>query len=186
MKTSNVVKVTYKKEWQSKNGPMHSWHVTMDNGDAGEVNTKSADKGPWEVGEEASYTMEAKDYNGNTYYKITKITPFKQGAAQGGGSKWVPDAERESRKERWAKQLIISRQAALNTAASLISAGNGQSSVENLTGIAGQILKWTFEGINLNALANPPKAEVPKPEPPPAPKPAPAHIVGDDESSLPF
>lgn len=40
------------------------------------------------------------------------------------------------------RQEVISRQACLNTAASLISAGAGASTVENLTGIAQQLLDW--------------------------------------------
>lgn len=192
MKTSAVVKVSFVKEWQSKNGPMYSWHVTMDNGDSGEANTKTPDKGPWAVGEEANYSIDAKEYNGNTYYKITKITPFQQGKpGAASGAKWTPDPEKESRKERWAKQILIGRQACMNTAASLISAGCGPSTVENLTGIADQLETWVKRGIDIRALAASPTAaavEVAKVAPvaQPAPKPAPPPVVSSDEDDLPF
>lgn len=154
MKTSTVVKVSYVKEWQNKNGPMYSWHVTMDNGDSGEANTKTPDKGPWAVGEEANYSIDAKEYNGNTYYKITKITPFQQGkpGAASGGAKWTPDPEKENRRERWAKQLMITRMGCLNTAASLISAGNGDSSTDNLIDLAKTIEGHVLHGLNIEAL----------------------------------
>jgi len=163
MKTSQVVKCQFKKEWQSKNGPLFSWQVAFDNGDSGEFNTKSPDKGPWEVGEEANYTLEPKDYNGTTYYKGTKITPFQQGkpAYSGGGAKWTPDPEKETRRERWAKQVIISRQSALNTASSLISAGCGPSTTDNLRDIAEQLEKWAYRGLDLKALVAGPVAPAP-------------------------
>lgn len=191
MKTSQVVKCQFKKEWQSKNGPMYSWQVMFDNGDSGEFNTKSPDKGPWDVGAEANYTLEPKDYNGTTYYKGTKITPFQQGAPSGGGSKWTPDPEKESRKERWAKQILIGRQACMNTAASLISAGCGASTVENLTGIADQLEAWVKRGIDIRVLASGPVAPVesarPAPTPAPPPKPTPVPVSSpNDESDLPF
>lgn len=77
-----------------------------------------------------------------------------------GGSKWTPDPEKENRKERWAKQVVISRQSALNTASSLISAGCGPSTVENLTGIAEQLEKWAYRGLDLKALVNPPATAI--------------------------
>jgi hypothetical protein len=188
MKTSPVVKCSFKNEWQSKNGPMYSWQVAFDNGDSGEFNTKSADKGPWEVGEEASYTLEAKEYNGKMYYKGTKITPFQQGKPgyTSGASKWMPDPEKETRRERWAKQVIISRQSALNTASSLISAGCGPSTVDNLRDIAEQLERWAYRGLDLKSLVAGP---LPQPAPEPAPTPAPpaANAQGENEDDgLPF
>ena len=152
---STVVKVSFKKEFDTKNGTMYSWHVTMDNGDMGETSTKS-DKAPWAVGNEAEYTLEETQY-GN---KIKKVYAqqgggFKGGNANAGASKWTPDPEKETRKERWAKQIMITRLACLNTASGLISAGNGESSLDNLTGLAEKLETWTKRGIDLKALVAP-------------------------------
>lgn len=189
MKTSQVVKVTYKNEWQSKNGPMYSWTVAFDNGESAEFNTKSPDKQPWEVGETANYTIEEKEYNGRIYHKGTKITPFQQGGKPGfgGGKQWTPDPEKETRKERWAKQMLISRLACLNTASSLISAGSGPSTTENLEGIAEALEKWACRGLQLSQFTTPKPVEQPKPEPAkPAPKPAPVAVGPEAEDDLPF
>lgn len=182
---SEVVKVTYKKSFSTKNGEMHSWHVTMDNGDMGETSTKT-DKAPWAVGDEAEYTIEEGQYG----TKIKKA--FSQNA--GGGfsgtkpaqGKWTPDPEKETRKERWAKQIMITRQACLNTASGLISAGNGDSSIDNLTGLAEKLEKWVKRDIDLKSLVAP--ALPPTPEPPPAPntKPEPSYTQLRDDSDLPF
>lgn len=143
-KKSTVVKVAYKKEWSTKDGQtMHSWHVTMDNGDAGSINTREK-KEPWAIGEEAEYTVETREYNGDTYTNIKKVYAAKGGF---GGKTWTPDPERETRLERWAKQRVISRQACLNTAASLIASGCGPATVENLTGIADKLEEWAWQGV---------------------------------------
>lgn len=188
MKQSKVVKVTYKKPWESKNGTMHSWHVTMDNGDAGECNTKTADKGPWEVGDDASYTVDGKEYNGNTYYKITKITPFQTGKTGGAGKAWTPDPEKETRMERWAKQRLIVRQSSWSAAihlANTLPAGevDGAGYVKDL---AHMIEEDVYRGIDVRALM--PKAEAPTvtndPQPVMKAAPKPQPVIADDD--LPF
>lgn len=191
MKTSRVTKCDFKNEWQSKNGPMYSWYVSFDNGDHAEFNTKSPDRGPWEVGAEANYTTEAKEYKGNIYYKGTKITPFDQGKS---GKAWTPDPERESRKERWAKQLMITRQACLNTACQLTANGGAEANIDTLKDTAAELEKWVLRGMDLHKLANPTQNGTPAQAAPakaPAktaetvrqPKPALADMPEDD---LPF
>lgn len=109
-------------------------------------------------------------------------------ASRGGARTWTPDPEKESRKERWAKQVMIMRQACLNTASSLISAGNGDSSVDNLTGLAEKLEKHVMRGFDLKSLvASPAPPPAPAP-PPPAPvaKPAPVAVSPLGEDDLPF
>lgn len=173
MATSTVVKVAFKNQFEGKFGPQYSWHVTMDNGDAGETVTKT-DMPPWEVGNPAEYTLEWKEYNGKSYAKIKKAFEQRAGGNGDGKRQWTPDPEKETRKERWAKQIMIGRQACLNTAASLISAGCGPSTVENLTGLAEQLETWTKRGIDLKTLVAPAPAPQPAAAPPPAPRPTPA------------
>lgn len=195
MATSTVVKVAFKKQFPSNYGPQYSWHVTMDNGDAGETTTKT-ELPPWEVGNTADYTMEWKEYNGQQYAKIKKVYEQRGAGGNGGGGAkkaWTPDGERETRRERWAKQIMITRQACLNTASSLISAGCGPSSLENLKGLAEDLETWVKRDIDLKkivASAPAPAAEAPVPAPPaqpkPTPRPAPVAVSPEGEDDLPF
>lgn len=151
---SKVVKVAFRKEFTTANGSMFSWHVTMDNGDAGETATK-ANKEPWAVGEEAEYTKEEKEYNGQVFTKIKKVYANGQGGFHG-AKKWTPDPEKETRVERWAKQLLISRQACLNTAASLIASGAGPATIDNITALADKLAEHVYQGVDIRKLAKGP------------------------------
>lgn len=196
---STVVKVSYKKEFPSKNGQMHSWHVTMDNGDMGETVTKS-DTAPWQVGDEAEYNLTYQEYNGEQYAKIKKVFANANGTGNGaafsGGKKpWTPNPESETRRERWAKQIMITRQACMNTSMSLISAGCGESTLDNLFGLAEKMEAWVKRGIDPKTLvpqqpAQPEAAPTAAVRPasqvaPPVRKPEPAFAPALDDD-LPF
>jgi len=193
---ATVANLKFLKTFQTRNGEeMYSWHVTMDNGDAGEVSTKTH-KEPWAIGEEAEFTTEQQTYGDKTYTKIKKV--FAQGGAGykgGGGGKWTPDPEKESRVERWAKQTLIGRQACLNTAASLIASGGGEATAENICGIAEKLEAWVHRGVDIRRLVkgpdvkpaqvtNDPPAHYSKPTP--APAKADPNYTDTDGSPLPF
>jgi hypothetical protein len=193
---ATVANLKFLKTFQTRNGEeMYSWHVTMDNGDAGEVATKTH-KEPWAIGEEAEFTTEQQTYGDKTYTKIKKV--FAQGGGGykgGGGSKWTPDPEKESRVERWAKQTLIGRQACLNTAASLIASGGGPSTLDNLFALADKIEEHVHRGVDIRRLAkgtDVKPAQVTNDAPAQYAKPAPAPAKADpnytdtDGSPLPF
>jgi hypothetical protein len=191
---ATVANLKFLKTFQTRSGgEMYSWHVVMDNGDAGEVSTKT-DKAPWTIGEEAEFTTEQQTYGDKTYTKIKKAFTQGGGFKGGGGSKWTPDPEKESRVERWAKQTLIGRQACLNTAASLIASGSGEATTENICGIAEKLEAWVHRGVDMRRLAKgePKPAQVTNDPPAQYAKPAPAHAKADpnytdtDGSPLPF
>jgi hypothetical protein len=158
---SRVDSVKYNRAFSSKNGEMHSWWVVMVNGDAGETATKS-DKAPWAVGDEAEYTFEDGQYP-----KIKKV--FAEGGGGGGfGAKkaWTPDPEKETRKERWAKQVMITRHACLNTAVEIIVGGQSKCTAQEVMILAEHLETWVKRGIDLKSLVA--TAEAPKPAPGPS------------------
>lgn len=191
---ATVAKVTFKKEFSTKNGQMYSWHVTMDNGDMGETATKE-NTPPWAVGEEAEYNRVEEEYNGQMYVKLKKA--FTQGGGKGfggGGSKWTPDPEKESRKERWAKQIMITRMGCLNTATTLwtsVQSGNLPllEQADSVKDLAEIFETWVKRGIDLKALVAAPPVVAPAA---PAPEPAKAAPVAKptpvavDEDDIPF
>lgn len=133
----------------------YKFDITLDNGMAGQMTclTEELDgtECPVKVGEEREFNVYANSnpsYADNWYLKKAK----SDGGFKGGGGKWTPDPEKENRKERWAKQLMITRMGCLNTAASLISAGNGDSSTDNLIDLAKTIEGHVLQGLNIEAL----------------------------------
>lgn len=169
----------------------YKFDVVLDSGEHGQLaclqNELNGTDAPVAIGETHEfnvYTNSNPDFADNWYVR----KPKSEGGWKGGASKWTPDPEKENRKERWAKQIMITRQACLNTAASLISAGNGPSTIDNLTGLASQLEEWVKRGIDLKSIVNPTPAPAPAPAAPVANATngasKPAHIPDMDE--VPF
>lgn len=116
----------------------------------GQVSTEQTDA-PVKIGDRItvnSYKAKDPQYPDSWYLDTGKGTGFKGGQ----GRAWTPDPERATRKERWAVQLMITRQACLNTAASLISSGGGAADFANITGLAEQLETWVKRGIDLKSI----------------------------------
>jgi len=97
MKTAKVTQIRDGNDYNSQNGLLHGWWVTMDNGDVCAVNTKPSQDGgrraPWGVGETAMYTIQdTKQGAKGPWHKVKKEKPQD---AQSGGfkSSWSPEKE---------------------------------------------------------------------------------------------
>jgi hypothetical protein len=87
MKKAKIAKITGASGFESKFGPMFNIKVELDNGDKGQIVAKDQNK--YKEGEEIEYTLEAKEYNGNTYYTI-KVQQAQKGF---GGKSYVADID---------------------------------------------------------------------------------------------
>lgn len=90
-KNAKVTAVTPNGTWESKYGLMYKFEVTLDNGDAGQMNGKSPDC-KWAVGDEVTYDISSREYNGNTYHTIKPVTDYQPG--KGGSYKKDPATEK--------------------------------------------------------------------------------------------
>jgi hypothetical protein len=93
-KTSKVTQVAANGTWESKYGLMYKFEISFENGDSGEYNSKSQDQNKFVEGQEATYTITSRDYNGNTFYTIKPSQPAFNGGGFSGGKK---DPETEKR-----------------------------------------------------------------------------------------
>lgn len=110
-KTSKVIKVTGNGTWNSQYGTMYKFEVEFANFDIGEYSSKSKDQTNFVVGQEATYDITSREYQGNTFYTIK---PVKAPAPSfGGGGKY--DAETSKK---------IARMSVLKCATDLIIAGH--------------------------------------------------------------
>ena len=69
-KTSKVTRVTGNGTWESKFGLLYKFEVELENGDIGEYNSKSKDQTKFVVGQQASYDITSREYNGKTFFTI--------------------------------------------------------------------------------------------------------------------
>lgn len=133
---------------------LYKYDVELDNGQAGQMASET-EEAPVKVGEEVAINS----YKGNSGYPDNwYLDRPKGGGYKGGGKQWTPDPERENRKERWAKQIMITRQACLNTACQLMSNGGAKADLKSLTETAEALEAWVKRGINLSDLVNGTKA----------------------------
>lgn len=170
---SKVLKVELVKEFQTKAGTtMYSWNVVTEAGDSGTTNTAKKEA-PWNVGDEAEYDVEKTEYNGNTYTKLKKV--YAQGGGGfGGGKKWTPDPERETRKERIARQALIVRQSCLAQAMDYVCRTGDKPSLEAVLASAIAFEKHVLRGDILNRMAHAGEQAAPAPVQTVAPAPVPA------------
>ena len=159
MKTAKVKDVKAGKPFEGQRGTLYGWWVSMDNGDNISVNTQSADRQPWNVGDEATYEI-VKTHQGKNgpWHSAKKVT--SNGFA---GRTGVP-APRPSWSPEKEKSIMV--QGLLK---SIIESGADKKSWAELLDHA-----MSIHDSRVGAA------------PAPTPAPAPASVVADDESDLPF
>ncbi len=149
MKTSKVLSVTpyadpqtgQQKTFQSQNGMLYSFYVTMENGDAGEYQAKTVNQDYFVVGKDTDYEFDL------TYPNFPKIKRAKKEFSSGGKSFGSDPETRAS----------IERQTALKAAVEFNRERSGKTSKEVIED-ASMFFKWlsmekpaTHEGTTLEA-----------------------------------
>ena len=133
-KTSKVTQVAGSGTWEGKYGVMYKFEVAFENGDAGQYLSKSQDQTKFKVGQEANYTIEGKEFNGQTFYTVKPV--MQQQAFQGGGGKgYQKDPETEKR---------ITRMSVLKVAGDLVI--NGEVKLHDLTKVASFLEQYVMTG----------------------------------------
>lgn len=107
MKKSKITSINYTREYTGKYGIMYVYFCQLENGEYGDLNTKTKDK--YKTGEEIEYTLESREHNGNVFWNIKPQTQPPVGG--GGGYKTDP-----------ARELSIIKQSSLNRATELVVA----------------------------------------------------------------
>ena len=126
-KNSKVESIEPKGNFETKFGVMYSFHIKFENGDEGQINSKTEEP-KFSIGEEMTYLLTESEW-GN---KIKRVTNFS-----GGGNFNQPNPDRDAR---------ICRQNALTNATNLAVAGEIQSTPENIIEVAKQLSNWTCNG----------------------------------------
>jgi hypothetical protein len=133
-KTSKVTNVAGIGTWNGQYGVMYKFEVSFENGDSGQYMSKSQEQTKFKVGQEAAYTIEGKEFNGQTYYTVKPV--MQQQAFQGGGGKgYQKDPETEKR---------ITRMSVLKVAGDLVI--NGQVKLHDLTKVAQIFERYVMTG----------------------------------------
>ena len=101
MKTSKITKLTGNGTWQSNHGLLYKHLIEFENGDSGEVNTKTEEP-PYKVGEEVSYKITP---SGNQYPDRIKI----EQESKGSGSKNNLFGDKRGFALSYAKDLAVAR-----------------------------------------------------------------------------
>jgi hypothetical protein len=133
-KTSKVTNVAGIGTWNGQYGVMYKFEVSFENGDSGQYMSKSQEQTKFKVGESAAYTIEGKEFNGQTYYTVKPV--MAQQPFQGGGGKgYQKDPETEKR---------ITRMSVLKVAGDLVI--NGQVKLHDLTKVAQIFERYVMTG----------------------------------------
>jgi hypothetical protein len=132
-KTSKVTNVAGIGTWNGQYGVMYKFEVSFENGDSGQYMSKSQEQTKFKVGESATYTIEGKEFNGQTYYTVKPV--MQQQAFQGGGKPYQKDPETEKR---------ITRMSVLKVAGDLVI--NGQVKLHDLTKVAQIFERYVMTG----------------------------------------
>ena len=158
MKTAKVKDVKAGKPFEGQRGTLYGWWVSMDNGDNISVNTQSADRQPWNVGDEATYEIVKTHQGKNGPWHSAKKVTSNGFAGRTGGSAPRPSWSPEKEKSIMVQGLLKS----------IIESGADKKSWAELLDHA-----MSIHDSRVGAA-------------PAAPAPAPAPAVADDESDLPF
>jgi hypothetical protein len=135
-KTSKVTNVAGIGTWNGQYGIMYKFEVSFENGDSGQYMSKSQEQTKFKVGQDATYTIEGKDFNGQTYYTVK---PVMQQQSFGGGGKpaYQKDPETEKR---------ITRMSVLKCATDLVI--NGEIKIHDLTKVATFLEHYVMTGVD--------------------------------------
>jgi hypothetical protein len=135
-KTSKVTNVAGIGTWNGQYGVMYKFEVSFENGDSGQYMSKSQEQTKFKIGQDATYTIEGKDFNGQTYYTVK---PVMQQQAFGGGGKpsYQKDPETEKR---------ITRMSVLKCATDLVI--NGEIKIHDLTKVATFLEHYVMTGVD--------------------------------------
>ena len=107
MKTAKITDCEFVKTWESRNGTMYTYSLELDNGDSGQINSKTENPPFLQVGETLNYASQQDKYG----VKLTRIQPQDPNKPSAGafkhGQNWQEDPDR---------QKMIVKQSSLNRA----------------------------------------------------------------------
>lgn len=169
---------------------IYKFDVLLDNGARGQLSCVEGELNGTEAPIAAGETHEFNVYESTNpdYQDSWYLRKPKANGSTFAGKKWTPDPEKESRKERWAKQIMITRMGCLNSALSLNASGGIETSkgaYEAVMATAEMMEAWVKRGLDLKALVNPAPVAPPAPEPA-KPAPAPQRQQIPDHDTVPF
>jgi hypothetical protein len=110
-KTSKVTKVTGNGTWDSQYGTMFKFEIEFANNDIGDYNSKSKDQTNFVEGQDATYDISSKEYQGRTFYTIKPVKA--QAPFNGGGGKYDSETSKK-----------IARMSVLKCTTDLVIAGH--------------------------------------------------------------
>ena len=131
-KTGKVTQIAGAGHYDGQYGRMYRFEISFDNGDSGQYVSKSPEQTKFVMGQDATYTIEAREYNGNTYYTI-KPAQTQQFSGGGGGYKKDPETEKR-----------IARMSVLKAAADLCIAG--KIDLHSLTNVSQILERYVMTG----------------------------------------
>lgn len=113
-KTAKITSMSFKSEWTGNNGTIYYHAIELDNGDYGEIGCKSMEPDSIKPGSTLTYTIESRQYKGNTEYKIKAVRPnnFNGGGVKKfGGSKESDEGKMVTMSMSYAKDLVVASKA---------------------------------------------------------------------------
>jgi hypothetical protein len=133
-KTSKVTQVAGVGSWNGQYGIMYKFEVSFENGDSGQYMSKSQEQTKFKQGVDATYTIEGKEFNGQTFYTVKPVMAQQQ-AFQGGKPAYQKDPETEKR---------ITRMSVLKVAGDLVV--HGHVKLHDLTKVAQIFERYVMTG----------------------------------------
>jgi hypothetical protein len=133
-KISKVTNVTGNGSWDSQYGKLYKFEVFFENGDVGDYNSKLQEQTSFVVGQEATYELTAKEFQGRTFYTVK---PVKKQQAYGGYAAKPADPEKDKK---------IARMSVLKCATDLVV--NKVITLDNLFGYAKFMEAYVEKGID--------------------------------------
>jgi hypothetical protein len=134
-KTSKVTQVAGVGSWNGQYGIMYKFEVSFENGDMGQYLSKSIDQNKFKQGVDATYTIEGKEFNGQTFYTVKPVMAQQQAFQGGGKPAYVKDPETDKR---------ITRMSVLKGAIDLAVAG--EIKIHDITKVAQIFERYVMTG----------------------------------------
>ena len=133
MKNSKIVSIEPKGSFETKFGTMYSHHIKLENGDEGQVNSKTEEPN-FKIGDDFDYSITESQYG----FKIKREYPNFSG---GGGGSFKSNPDRDAR---------ICRQNALTNAVNYFNANvnvtNEIATPKDIIELAEEFSNWTCNG----------------------------------------